>query len=120
MLNRSNVNTFLVGGLSSYLMPVAALGAMGYCYMWWKVRLGIQILLQLNIYVLDTVLSDACLYKHIVMTCLTTPFLAVLFVILQGWSLSDVMFVTKHNMSNAVATVSKQLEHVSETLAVSC
>lgn len=38
----------------------------------------------------------------------------------QGWSLSDVMFVTKHNMANAVATVSKQLENVSETLAVSC
>ncbi|BBG99933.1 Protein of unknown function D [Prunus dulcis] len=47
----------------------AALGAMGYCYMWWK-----------------------------------------------GWSLSDVMYVTKHNMANAVATVSKQLEHVHETL----
>lgn len=38
---------------------------------------------------------------------------------MQGWSLSDVMFVTKHNMANAVATVSKQLEHVSEALAVS-
>lgn len=37
----------------------------------------------------------------------------------QGWSLSDVMFVTNHNMANAVASVSKQLEHVSETLAVS-
>lgn len=37
----------------------------------------------------------------------------------QGWSLSDVMFVTKHNMENAVASVSEQLEHVSETLAVS-
>ncbi|KAH9793519.1 DUF1664 domain-containing protein [Citrus sinensis] len=35
----------------------------------------------------------------------------------RGWSLSDVMFVTKHNMANAVASVSKQLEHVSETLA---
>lgn len=58
------------GGYASYLMPAAALGAMGYCYMWWK-----------------------------------------------GWSLSDVMFVTKHNMANAVATVSKQLENVSEALA---
>lgn len=38
---------------------------------------------------------------------------------MQGWSLSDVMFVTKHNMANAVATVSKQLEHVHEALAVS-
>lgn len=36
----------------------------------------------------------------------------------QGWSLSDVMFVTKHNMANAVATVSKQLEHVHEAVAV--
>ncbi|KAL5798009.1 hypothetical protein ACOSQ2_002829 [Xanthoceras sorbifolium] len=58
------------GGYASYLMPAAALGAMGYCYMWWK-----------------------------------------------GWSFSDVMFVTKHNMANAVATVSKQLENVSEALA---
>jgi hypothetical protein len=29
------------------------------------------------------------------------------------------MFVTKKNMANAVATVSKQMENVSETLAVS-
>ncbi|XP_057955295.1 uncharacterized protein LOC131149150 isoform X3 [Malania oleifera] len=35
----------------------------------------------------------------------------------QGWSISDVMFVTKHNMENAVVTVSKQLENVTETLA---
>lgn len=42
-----------------------------------------------------------------------------LFPTVQGWSFSDVMFVTKHNMANAVATVSKQLENVSETLAVS-
>ncbi|KAI4331029.1 hypothetical protein MLD38_029258 [Melastoma candidum] len=35
----------------------------------------------------------------------------------KGLSFSDVMFVTKHNMANAVATVSKQLENVSETLA---
>ncbi|XP_031395067.1 uncharacterized protein LOC116206362 [Punica granatum] len=58
------------GSYSSYLVPAAALGAMGYCYMWWK-----------------------------------------------GWSFSDVMFVTRQNMANAVATVSKQLENVSETLA---
>ncbi|KAK3184458.1 hypothetical protein Dsin_031744 [Dipteronia sinensis] len=58
------------GGYASYLMPAAALGAMGYCYMWWK-----------------------------------------------GLSFSDVMFVTKNNMANAVATVSKQLENVSEALA---
>ncbi|RCV12193.1 hypothetical protein SETIT_2G249800v2 [Setaria italica] len=24
------------GGLSSYILPAAAVGAMGYCYMWWK------------------------------------------------------------------------------------
>ncbi|XP_061968868.1 uncharacterized protein LOC133692152 isoform X3 [Populus nigra] len=58
------------GSFSSYLVPAAALGAMGYCYMWWK-----------------------------------------------DWSFSDVMFVTKKNMANAVATVSKQMENVSETLA---
>ncbi|CAK9133407.1 unnamed protein product [Ilex paraguariensis] len=64
-----NGNSTSSGSYASYLMPAAALGAMGYCYMWWK-----------------------------------------------GWSFSDVMFVTKHNMANAVATVSKQLEHVSEAV----
>lgn len=29
------------------------------------------------------------------------------------------MYVTKHNMANAVASVSKQLENISEALAVS-
>lgn len=58
------------GGLSSYILPAAAVGAMGYCYMWWK-----------------------------------------------GLSLSDVMFVTKHNMANAVQSMSKQLEQVSSALA---
>lgn len=38
---------------------------------------------------------------------------------MQGWSFSDVMFVTKHNMANAVASVSKQLDTVTEALAVS-
>ncbi|KAF5726483.1 hypothetical protein HS088_TW22G00161 [Tripterygium wilfordii] len=65
-----NGSSSSTGNFSSYLVPAAALGAVGYCYMWWK-----------------------------------------------GWSLSDVMFVTKHNMANAVTTVSKQLELVSETLA---
>ncbi|KAF7145628.1 hypothetical protein RHSIM_Rhsim04G0046400 [Rhododendron simsii] len=69
-----NGNSTSGGSSASYLLPAAALGAMGYCYMWWKARV-------------------------------------------IGWSLSDVMFVTKHNMANAVATVSKQLEHVSEALA---
>ncbi|KAK9285174.1 hypothetical protein L1049_024360 [Liquidambar formosana] len=64
-----NGNSSSSGNYASYIMPAAAVGAMGYCYMWWK-----------------------------------------------GWSFSDVMFVTKHNMANAVATVSKQLEHVSEAL----
>ncbi|KAL6135166.1 hypothetical protein ACLB2K_067394 [Fragaria x ananassa] len=36
----------------------------------------------------------------------------------KGWSFSDVMYVTRHNMANAVATVSKQLETVHETLAI--
>ncbi|KAG6495353.1 hypothetical protein ZIOFF_043156 [Zingiber officinale] len=57
-------------GLSSYIIPAAAVGTLGYCYMWWK-----------------------------------------------GWSFSDVMFVTKKNMANAVANVSKQLEQVSASLA---
>ncbi|GMY09764.1 hypothetical protein FCV25MIE_05003 [Fagus crenata] len=65
-----NGNSASSGSYASYIVPAAALGAMGYCYMWWK-----------------------------------------------GWSLSDVMFVTKHNMANAVTTVSKQLEHVHEALS---
>ncbi|XP_020204991.1 uncharacterized protein LOC109790284 [Cajanus cajan] len=63
-------NSSSTGSFASYLLPAAAIGAMGYCYMWWK-----------------------------------------------EWSFSDVMFVTKRNMVNAVATVSKQLENVHETLA---
>lgn len=59
------------GGYASYLVPAATVGAMGYCYMWWK-----------------------------------------------GFSFSDVMFVTKKNMSNAVDAVSKQLEGVSDALAL--
>jgi hypothetical protein len=39
--------------------------------------------------------------------------------IVQDWSFSDLMFATKKNLANAVATVSKQLENVHETLAVS-
>lgn len=58
-------------GLAFYILPAAAVGAAGYCYMW-----------------------------------------------LKGWSLSDVMFVTKRNMANAVATVSKQLDQVSTALAL--
>lgn len=58
------------GNYASYLVPAAAVGAMGYCYMWWK-----------------------------------------------GLTFSDIMFVTKQNMANAVSTVSKQLDHVHEALA---
>ncbi|KAL8520846.1 hypothetical protein ACS0TY_011410 [Phlomoides rotata] len=65
-----NGNSSSTGSYASYILPAAAVGAMGYCYMWWK-----------------------------------------------GWSFSDVMFVTKNNMANAVASVSKQLENVSEALA---
>ncbi|XP_073032509.1 uncharacterized protein [Primulina eburnea] len=65
-----NGNSSSNGSYASYLLPTAALGAMGCCYVWWK-----------------------------------------------GWSFSDIMFVTKQNMENAVASVSKQLEHVSEALA---
>ncbi|KAI6697557.1 hypothetical protein NL676_017676 [Syzygium grande] len=65
-----NGNSTSSGSYASYLVPAAALGAMGYCYMWWK-----------------------------------------------GWSFTDAMFVTKRNMANAVETVSKQLENVSQTLA---
>ncbi|XP_024451540.2 uncharacterized protein LOC7458276 isoform X2 [Populus trichocarpa] len=32
-----NGNSASNGSFSSYLVPAAALGAMGYCYMWWKV-----------------------------------------------------------------------------------
>lgn len=35
MLTCFDVHT---GSYASYLVPAAALGAMGYCYMWWKVR----------------------------------------------------------------------------------
>nr|GEX37457.1 laccase-17-like [Tanacetum cinerariifolium] len=36
----------------------------------------------------------------------------------KGMSFSDVMFVTKHNMANDVSTVSKQMENVSDALAI--
>ncbi|KAL7123615.1 hypothetical protein ACP275_01G116500 [Erythranthe tilingii] len=56
--------------LTSLIVPAAALGALGYGYMWWK-----------------------------------------------GLSFSDLMYVTKHNMTNAVANLTKHLDHVSEALA---
>ncbi|XP_078163165.1 golgin family A protein (DUF1664) [Carex rostrata] len=58
------------GTIASYLLPAAAIGAVGYCYMK-----------------------------------------------LKGLSFSDVMFVTKQHMANAVASVSKQLEQVADALA---
>ncbi|KAL4351991.1 hypothetical protein GQ457_06G027360 [Hibiscus cannabinus] len=64
-----NGNSNSGGGIASYLVPAAAIGALGYSYMWWK-----------------------------------------------GLSFSDVMFVTKQNMMDAVAAMSKQLDNVSETL----
>lgn len=38
---------------------------------------------------------------------------------LQGLSFSDIMYVSKRSMANAVSNLSKHLETVSETLAVS-
>lgn len=54
--------------------------------------------------------------EYVVMMFINTYILTS---IVQGWSFSDVMFVTKQNMANAVSTVSKQLENLHETLAVS-
>lgn len=59
-----------IGNVSSLILPAAALGAVGYGYMWWK-----------------------------------------------GLSFSDLMYVTKQNMSAAVSNLTKHLEHVSEALA---
>lgn len=58
------------GNLTSLIMPTAAVGALGYGYMWWK-----------------------------------------------GLSFSDLMYVTKKNMTSAVSNLTKHLEHVSEALA---
>lgn len=58
------------GNVSSLVVPAAALGAVGYGYMWWK-----------------------------------------------GVSFSDLMYVTKQNMTNAVSNLTKHLEQVSDALA---
>lgn len=58
------------GIVTPLLVPAAALGALGYVYMWWK-----------------------------------------------GLSFSDLMYVTKSNMANAVSNLTKHLEHVSDALA---
>jgi hypothetical protein len=58
-----------MSSLTSLVVPVAVVGAVGYCYMWWK-----------------------------------------------GYAWMDFMYVTRKHMSSAVASVSKQLEHVSAAL----
>lgn len=58
------------GNFTSLIMPTAAVGALGYGYMWWK-----------------------------------------------GLSFSDLMYVTKKSMTNAVSNLTKHLDHVSEALA---
>lgn len=55
--------------LTSYIVPIAVVGAAGCCYMWWK-----------------------------------------------GWSFSDIMYVTKRNMANAVSSFTQQLEQVSAAI----
>ncbi|KAJ8568191.1 hypothetical protein K7X08_020913 [Anisodus acutangulus] len=58
------------GNMTSLIMPTAAVGALGYGYMWWK-----------------------------------------------GLSFSDLMYVTKKSMTDAVSNLTKHLGHVSEALA---
>ncbi|XP_057951550.1 uncharacterized protein LOC131146180 [Malania oleifera] len=65
-----NGNSGQIGNITSFVMPAAALGALGYGYMWWK-----------------------------------------------GLKFSDLMYVTKRNMANAVSNLTKHLENVSEALA---
>lgn len=58
------------GNMTNLLVPAAAVGVVGYGYMWWK-----------------------------------------------GLSFSDLMYVTKKNMANAVSSMTKQLDQVSAALA---
>ncbi|TVU21477.1 hypothetical protein EJB05_31113 [Eragrostis curvula] len=58
------------GAVSALVAPAAAVGAVSYCYLWWK-----------------------------------------------GISLSSLMYVTKRNMANAVASMTKHLEQVQSSLA---
>lgn len=37
-----NLNLMYAGNVTSLVVPVAALGAVGYGYMWWKVQIQIQ------------------------------------------------------------------------------
>ncbi|XP_065863075.1 uncharacterized protein [Euphorbia lathyris] len=59
-----------MGNLSNLIVPAAAVGALGYGYMWWK-----------------------------------------------GLNFSDLMYVTKKSMANAVSNLTKHLEQVSEALS---
>jgi len=59
-----------LGNVTSLIVPAAAVGAVGYGYMWWK-----------------------------------------------GLSFSDLMYVTKKNMANAVTNLTKQLEQVNDVIA---
>lgn len=65
-----NGDSSQMGTIASLAMPAAALGALGYGYMWWK-----------------------------------------------GLTFTDLMYVTKSNMANAVSSMTKHLEQVSAALA---
>eukprot|EP00257_Ricinus_communis_P016986 XP_015575314.1 uncharacterized protein LOC8287008 isoform X1 [Ricinus communis] len=65
-----NGNSGQMGNLTGLIVPAAAVGALGYGYMWWK-----------------------------------------------GLKLSDLMYVTKRSMANAVTNLTKHLEQVSEALS---
>ncbi|KAL5987725.1 hypothetical protein ACLOJK_035477 [Asimina triloba] len=65
-----NGDSSAMGSVASLAVPAAALGALGYGYMWWK-----------------------------------------------GLSFSDLMYVTKRNMANAVESLTKNLEDVTAALA---
>jgi hypothetical protein len=45
--------------------------------------------------------------------------LLLTFIVAQGISFSDLMYVTKRNMANAVSSMTKHLEQVQSSLAVS-
>ena len=93
------LNHLHIGGYASYLLPVAALVAMGFCYMWCKVRL----LSHLKIIYISAVELE------IEVVCNNAINAVIIFLsIIQGWSFSDVMSVTK------------QLENVNEKVDVSC
>ncbi|KAL2938748.1 Alanine--tRNA ligase [Bienertia sinuspersici] len=94
-----------IGGFGSYLVPAAAVGAMGYCYMWWKIA---------SVSCQNDVPSVFVVNDLFVFTIFV---LYISFISFEGWSFSDVMFVTKQNMANAVASVSKQLDSLNDALA---